>query len=140
MKLRWKIFLTVAAAIVYSYMAFGKPTVPTTSMLAEKYRQFNEDYFLGQLPKDTVVTYGNLTQLNDMGYTWKENSGKFHITVDQETNPVERQAEMTLLHEQCHIEVEIHNLNPKQDFDAHGIEFQNCMVNLATHGAFHDLW
>lgn len=140
MKLRWKILLTIGAALTYSYLLFGCPANRTTSdSLTYDYKEFNEDYFLGQLPRDTEVVYGNLTQLNDMGYTWKDDAGRFHITVDKETNPVERQARMTLLHEACHVEVETHKLN-RDPFDAHGIEFQNCMVNLAEHGAFRDLW
>ena len=103
--------------------------------LDRAYADFNLQYFLGRLPKKANVLWADLTANNDMGLAWIDESGTVQIRIDRKMNPVERQADMTLLHEQCHIK-----LVGKELSDLHGIEFQRCMVDLAERGAFHDLW
>ena len=121
---------------MFQSYAFGTKT--TLVVLMQDYQEFNEDYFLGQLPKDTRITMGDLS--HEMGNTTVDGDGRWHITIDRESNPVERQAELTLLHEQCHIYIHVTKQDEKPDFDPHGKQFQGCMLDLAHHGAFRLLW
>lgn len=97
------------------------------------YDSYNEDYFLGQLPKDTLVQYGDLGPLVS-GITL-QSSGQFHIIVSLKLNPTPQEAHFTLLHECVHVK-----LWNKHLLDDHGIEFQTEMVRLAEIGAFKELW
>lgn len=105
----------------------------TDSQLEIWYDGLNEDYFLGQLPK-ADVKWGDLTKPSYVGLTTLSYSGLFEITVDRSTNTTSAEAELTVAHEACHIKTwYVHELS-------HGPKFQNCMVNLANHGAFEGLW
>lgn len=103
-------------------------------LLQDDYANFNRDYFLDQLPRNVNVEWANLGLQNDMGMTWVDESGIRQIRIDRKTNPVIRQAQLTLLHEMCHIKTD------GRELDVHGIKWQACMVDLAEHGAMHDLW
>lgn len=99
------------------------------------YGELNRDYFLGQLPKEVEVKWGDLTEQHWMGFTDKHPSGTFTITVDRATNPTWNAAYMTTAHETCHIA--IWGGPPEL---THGPRFQNCMVQLANKGAFEGIW
>jgi hypothetical protein len=98
------------------------------------YAGYNEEYFFNRLPKDTEISWGNLTPINAIGTTVHRESGSFSIFIDRTLNPTVQQARMTEIHEICHI------ATWGQEFDQHASKFQGCMVNLAVHGAFADLW
>ena len=102
--------------------------------LQAQYAQDNEDLFMGQLPKDTVVSWADLSFKNDMGLTIPYPNHHYMIKIDKRSNPVYRQARMTLHHEECHIKTW------DKEAGAHGSAFQQCMVDLAVRGAFVDLW
>jgi hypothetical protein len=106
----------------------------TDKQLKLWFDDLNHDYFLGQLPKDVEVKWGDLSAQNYMGLTQFFSNGEFIITVDRATHPTLSETKMTLMHEACHIKTwYVPELS-------HGPKFQNCMVNLATHGAFEGVW
>lgn len=133
MKTRTKIFLAVLAGVLY-FIGCQMIQAAELCLLQDDYANFNHDYFLGQLPANVNVEWANLGLQNDMGMTWVDESGIRQIRIDRKTNPVIRQAQLTLLHEMCHIKTD------GREFDVHGIKWQACMVDLAEHGAMHDLW
>jgi hypothetical protein len=103
--------------------------------LAEEYKNFNELYFLNQLPKNTRVEWANLE--DDLGQFFVTGTpGIAHILIDRKGNPYPKYVRAALLHEMCHEKVDL--LSP--EFDEHGHNWQGCMVDLAVHGAFHDIW
>ena len=141
MRTRTKVLITIGLAVLYFWASqhFGvshkTATDPMTdTTLRQFYADSNEDYFLGQLPKNAHVSFGDLSVLDDMGLTFKRADGSFEIIIDRKTNPILRQAKLTLIHEQCHI------ATWQEELDSHGRKFQECMVDKAVHGAFHDLW
>ena len=95
------------------------------------FNSYNEEYFLGALPQNTIVSYGNI---DDMGITFREND-VFHIVIDLKTNRAGRVAMFTELHEMCHESQ--WNLH---EAEVHGPKFQSCMHRLADLGAFDNLW
>ena len=106
----------------------------TDKQLKLWFDDLNHDYFLGQLPKDVEVKWGDLSAQNYMGLTQFFSNGEFIITVDRATHPTLSETKMTLMHEACHVKTwYVPELS-------HGPKFQNCMVNLATHGAFEGVW
>jgi hypothetical protein len=103
--------------------------------LAEEYKNFNELYFLNQLPKNTKVEWADLEE--DLAQFFITGTpGIAHILIDRKGNPYPKYVRAALLHEMCHEKVDL--LNP--EFDEHGHNWQGCMVDLAVHGAFHDIW
>lgn len=119
-----------------------KGAVPRTALkdddlnLQSYYAGYNETLFMDQLPKNTVVRWGDLTGMpgnGDMGDTF-ELGGASLIVVDRTTNPTSRGALMTLIHEMCHVKT-----NGKE-FDVHGPKFQGCMLDVAEQGGFRGLW
>lgn len=106
-----------------------------------EYALNNKNSFDDRLPKDTkVVLKTNLFNKRDeklMASTLCiPNTTGAHCTiwVDPEMNPAEATASMTLYHEQCHIRTW------GAPGDPHGASFQTCMMSLALHEAFRDLW
>jgi hypothetical protein len=97
--------------------------------LVDWYNGYNEQYFLNQLPA-ARVEWG---EMGNMGITYMGASPL--IVISEKYNPSFREAQMTLLHEMCHVK-----LSPVLVFDDHGPEFQQCMHNLANEGAFDELW
>lgn len=106
----------------------------TNKQLGMWYADANEQFFLGQLPKEVLVEWSDLTAIQDMGLTSKRSDGSFSIILDRRTNTTFRVARMTEYHEICHVKTW-----GQGDFD-HGIQFQTCMVQLANQGAFEGLW
>jgi len=106
----------------------------TNEQLQLWYETLNEDYYLGQLPKETEVRWSDLTQRHYMGITERRPDKTFTIFVDRTTNPTWSETELTVAHETCHIKTW------DVDEPSHGPKFQTCMVNLAVHGAFEGIW
>ena len=131
MRTRTKILICLALAVLW--FRGCQVRAVERCVLEKDYEVFNQDYFLGQLPPANVE-WANLTDQHDMGMTWVDQAGARQIRVDKSTNPVLKQAEMTLLHEMCHVKTDA------KELDSHGLKWQACMVDLADHGAFHDLW
>ncbi len=140
MKTRTKILIAIGLGVLYFLFENYAFAAPSTNLLQQAYKDFNEQYFMNQLPKDTIVVYGDLTAQHHIGLSWQDGEGRYHIVVDRATNPTENTAFITLFHESCHIKDDIREDDKKTDFDAHGSSFQNCMVNLAQRGAFSTLW
>jgi hypothetical protein len=136
MKTRTKVLITIALAVIW-FKGCQSLKAAEVCLLEQKYAIFNQDYFLDQLPTKVNILWADMTNQDlkgDMGATWIDEAGVRQIRIDRKTNPVSRQAELTLLHEQCHIKVY------GRELDMHGIKWQACMVDLAEHGAMHDLW
>lgn len=113
--------------------------VPTSGHLSVAYRELNEDYFYGGLPsKKTTIVLGDLTAQDDLGHIYQREDGSWVIVIDRKGHPVERQAEMTLIHEMCHQEVMI--AGSSAGLDGHSGAFEACMESVANHGGFKDLW
>lgn len=154
MKTRWKIVIAVALGILVSYLwqHSGQPVhsergdvvVPTNSILWDEYAQYNKDYFGDTLPYATIE-YANLLSdegKHDMMAQVEHRASSYHISIDREFNPILKTADISLLHEMCHVKLDASGevpLTVKSDV-AHGEKFQNCMVSLASRGAMHDLW
>lgn len=112
---------------------------PTTSRLAVRYREINEDSFYGSLPVNkTTVILGDLTKQEELGHNDQRADGSWLIVVDRAGHPTERQAEMTMIHEMCHQETRIAKADA--GLDGHSGSFEACMESVANHGGFKDLW
>ena len=123
--------ILVAAGAFYEHVAVGSPV----SALQAFYQEYNEDYFGNRLPKNPVIT---ITDLGDnMGESFQTSSGTWHIGIDRRSNPVEKQRDLTLIHEMCHVDLHVSGINT---LDQHGEEFQSCMVRIAKQGGFKELW
>ena len=100
---------------------------------------WNTTLYEDKLPP-TVVKWGDLTAQNDMGQTLcvhTEEGYRCTIIIDRNTNPIERSAKLTLVHEMCHVVVDT---SSAREFDAHGPKFQACMLERAKEGTLSDLW
>jgi hypothetical protein len=148
MTLRWKILITVLLAVIFVWV-FGCASQiehdripddykPTTGKLWAEYRAINELAFDGGLPeKETSI---ELTELDgDMGdVIMPTDGGPYYIHIDRKRHPLEKEAEITLIHEVCHQYDQIHKIS--EGLDSHGVGFQNCMLHVAQRGGFNDLW
>lgn len=118
---------------------------PTTGNLSATYREMNEDYFYGSLPiHKTEITLGDLSALDDLGHIFQRADGTWVIVVDRASHVVERQAEMTLVHEMCHQAVMGGYMRfagqKDSGLDGHSGAFEACMRSVANRGGFKDLW
>ncbi len=148
MRFPFKTFMIMLAvtALIFIWILIGsaskniarKQSNPLADQLAGPinlqvwFQSYDEDYFLGALPKNTIVSYGDLG--GNMGITQRL-EGVYHITIDIEFNKAARVSQMTVLHEMCH-EAQWGN----DGLDVHGPKFQTCMHRLAAAGAFDLLW
>lgn len=125
--------LLVSVLCFAGFTSWARPVADSDRIdLKIWYESYNEDYFLSALPKDTVLNYGNIWP--NMGLTTHEN-GAYRISIDADSNKAVRVAQMTLLHEMCHVAQWGH-----EDMNPHGPKFQACMHRLADEGAFDQLW
>lgn len=92
----------------------------------------NDGYFGGKLP-NVPVQWGDLTLLQDIGITLG-NETPNQIVLDRKMNPSDKQALMTLLHEECHV------ATWNKQLDVHGSLWKKCMIGLADAHAMDDLW
>jgi len=98
--------------------------------LRQWYDQNNEQYFLGMLPKDTVIDY-SLHDDEFMGATTKI-EGKFHISLNRKYNLAVNVAKVTLYHEECHV-------STWGEIEQHGLRWKSCMHRIENEGAFEGL-
>jgi hypothetical protein len=105
-------------------------TPVTLTQIKDDYLSYNSMWFDGKLPKDVTISriYGNSFQ----AYTTKEN-GHFVIRFNPKFNIAKSQADMNILHEQCHLKTWV-------EFSEHGPMWVGCMRDLAARGAFDSLW
>jgi hypothetical protein len=141
MRLRTKILIVIALAGLASWLSgkYGERRGILTNINLQAYHEgYNEKYFDGQLPKNITVVWGNLTALDDMGLTEQRLDGSYLITIDRDTNQTDKQALLTLQHEECHIEVDY--VEQVSSLDDHGAPFNACLLRIATKGSMVGLW
>ncbi len=110
----------------------------TDAQLQGWFEFYNKTLFANKLPP-TVVKWADLTFQDDMGHTLClhiDEGYRCTISIDGDTNPVPRVAEMTLIHEVCHVYVD----TTAPEFNEHGDNFQSCMLERAKEGTLRDLW
>lgn len=79
---------------------------------------------------------GDLSEHGNLAHIQQQQDGTWLIIVDEKTNPTQRQADMSLIHEMCHQYVYIlHKPIGLEDED-----IQSCMINVANQGGFRDRW
>jgi SprT-like family len=106
------------------------------SQLQEDYSKFNSAWFAGNLPVNVIVEYTAAPyKLHVMGLT-DVVDGHFVIYIDPKYHADSKAADMTLLHEICHIRV----WDVAVAGNEHGAPWKACMVELAENGAFDGLW
>jgi hypothetical protein len=139
-KLKTKIGWTVVVAAVYwivlnwlvgcHRVVVETPEVNDT-VLKQDYLDYNYGYFGNRLPKDTIVMLGPAYAYGreNLGLTvhWNE----YIIEINPKYHLTQKQADITLLHEMCHV---------ANWGKYHSPEWQACMLDLAEQGAFSDLW
>ena len=136
MSTRWKIILAILLAFFASYL-WGATPRPD---MQKFYAGYNEEYFDDTLPKDVTVTWANLSQQHNLGITYEYENGRIEIKIDRAGNPSERQAQLTLLHEMCHVKVGVGLDDGPSSDRGHGPEHEACMVRVALRGGFKGLW
>jgi SprT-like family len=111
---------------------------PICQGLQEWFASYNEQYFLGVLPHDTKVEYGDPDfgdpSLARMAVTVHIN-GRFHIILSKKYNLAPPVAHVTELHEMCHVETFFSD----HSLDGHGRIWKDCMRRIENEGAFADL-
>ena len=103
----------------------------TETDLKTWYTFYNEVYFDGKLPNDTILRLADMQEEGFMGLT-QHVDGTFLITIDPAFNPAEREARATLLHEMVHVAV-------FPEFFSHGPRWHVRLRRLIVDGAFDDL-
>jgi hypothetical protein len=102
------------------------------------YREFNRQYFDGQLPDNTEVWWEHVdgaiacVDYDGCGVTFDESTDTFLIRINPAVAWSTRQARFALLHECAHIKVGIKF--------GHRAKFQLEMLRLAHCGALKALW
>ena len=133
---RWRILLTIILAILWCLIWDILPGVSLRSepsktgdvnreYLEKVYTEYNAEYFGNKLPKDVVIDY-NLHDPEFVALTRKP-FGPFHISFNPAYAGADRTADLTMLHEMCHI---------KTWGDDHGSKWRACMIELELGGAF----
>ena len=147
MKTRWKILIAIGLGILFSYLSRATPPAqshhpdhhPTEYSLADANRTINEKFFYGGLPISKIrIHLTDLSADDEMGRVDFLDTGAFLISIDKGTNPTEKEAEFTMIHEDCHIWDKINKIN--EGIDSHNQNFQDCMIHIAERGGFKDLW
>lgn len=130
MKLRWKILITILLATVtvwlQGYFERDHAVPGRCEGLSIWYKQYNEDYFLNELPKDTIVDYSEAGDF--IATTSRLRDGRFHIAFNEKYAAAPRVAHIFLLHEQCHI----FSWGETPD---HGPRWRACMLAVDFQGA-----
>jgi hypothetical protein len=106
--------------------------------IAQQYNDLNEQYMLGQLPEVVIVIADHVavSSVPDdvMGFTVCPRGNKkpctIYLGLDANGYGM-RSLKFTLEHEACHVKTYGHG---------HDEVWQHCMFDLASKGAFHDLW
>ena len=103
--------------------------------LTAQYSTINFKYFQGTLPQISVVLSNQHS--TDMGVTLPLPNKSFVIIIFSRWAVAPVTQTETLMHEMCHVDMEVKGIH---EFNVHGPHWQNCMLNLAKEGAFHDVW
>lgn len=104
--------------------------------LRQWYISYNDTLFQNELPADVDVEWADLSAYRAMGMTF--NDGKhYKIDIDDKYNPAETTRNETLIHEMCHIEV---SYVEGDEIDDHGPKWQGCMLRIAEHHGFDQIW
>lgn len=104
--------------------------------LLHQYVEFNETYFDNKLPKNTIIDRSE-TNTKNMASTSRMSDGRFHIAMNDKYTAADRVANITLLHEMCHIRTA--DEWPSEFGDQkllHGPKWKACMISLDFVGAF----
>lgn len=111
----------------------SEPAVSITG-LTLSYAGANDEYFGGKLPKNVTITLDE-TNSGFMASTMVHSDGTFWIQFNPKYTAAERVANITLLHEMCHIKVwpQTHD---DMFADDHGPLWRGCMLSLDAQGAF----
>lgn len=130
----------VALALVASFLTPTVHSEPQYVTLSQLYDGYNTEYFFGSLPKTARVEWGEMINPDsgkpDMGQT--DRIGPiYHIIISVHYHPSMKEAQITLLHEMCHVQIWQSGLT---ELDQHGPLWKDCMHRLADEGAFDDLW
>lgn len=106
----------------------------------EQFKEYNEEYFGGKLPRDTKVTFEDIPKVNGvivLGLSWCNSRGiGCWIQLNrnyQDASVIYLEVE---LHEMVHIELATRGITDT----SHGRPFQAEMKRLAMENAFEDLW
>jgi hypothetical protein len=105
-------------------------TAPMEKQLRRTYDLYNGLYFGGKLSDQILIYYG-LAEGNT-GQTRKSGS-TFLIEINPRDNLTERQVDMTMLHEMCHV------ASWGKDLREHGPSFMYQVRRIMLEGAFDDL-
>ena len=135
----WRLLLIVILAALWALLwdffpgvhLYGEPARASgvnQKYLEKSYADFNAQYFKERLPKDVIIDY-ELHDSEFMALTQREGSGRFRITFNPYYLTAERNADLTMLHEQCHV---------KNWGDEHGNKWRSCMIQLDLAGAFRE--
>ena len=155
MQARWKAVMAIAAGIlVYECWQCddqpvpmdrgGEITIPTDGILYGEFVEYNKDYFDNKLPY-TTFEYTDIIEKDGSHESMADvvrGTSEYHVRVDKRFNPILKTADISLLHEMCHIKLDANGELPLtvSNDESHGPKFQQCMVDLAVRGAMHDLW
>jgi hypothetical protein len=131
------------------YVELIQPDQDTTiELLLARYREFNDAYFQGKLPKDTQIIFSDDAHgMADTGCTDADGTMGIDCAIRFKQRYVlaPRHAESTLLHEMCHIKTWT---KTQQDSRPAGVEqvrwdhnkfWRGCMLNLDSQGAFRSI-
>lgn len=123
--------LVLFFALIFS-LSPGKLEKPEP--LLHQYVEYNETYFDNKLPKDTIIDW---SETKDMASTVRMKDGKFHIAMNDHYVAAGRVANITLLHEMCHIRTWDEWPTSFEDQKmTHGPRWRACMISLDFVGAF----
>jgi hypothetical protein len=146
----WQFFILISFITITGILYLKQIPAPGIQTIAQKlaghprdldvtYREFNEQYFMGKLPKDTIINFDEKGEF--MATTVKLKDGRFKISFNKYYVSAQRVFRPTLLHEQCHIKT--WNDNPSEDdleVGLHTRSWISCMLILDMQGAFRREW
>ena len=139
MKTRWKILITIALAVLFWKLAYGMDHRPIEGHLKDTYMTLNDQYFYGALPvSKTKIVIVDLTQYDDVAKIDTLDDGEWLISIDKKMNPIEKQAEMSLIHEMCHQYDFVQNID--EGLSGHNEKWYGCMLRVAEAGGMKDRW
>lgn len=102
--------------------------------LASDFELYNQAYFGSQLPATAVhfeEPWDQDHKKHLMGALWHMGAGQHLIQISPYYAPDPKEANLTLLHEMCHLDTGEHE---------HTSRWQACMHRLASEGAMDNLW
>lgn len=142
--MKWKT-ITLIGLTVWAYVSIqdnlrqksGSKYAPTVGQLSDAYRTNNEKYFYGGLSNKFVIQLQGDIENDAMADIHSAN-GQWIIRIDPSANPTEKQAEMSLIHEQCHEEDFIRGAD--EGLDQHSRAHEACMERVASQRGFFGLW